>query len=228
MNNGPKLSHSKLDRDGEELLGTIWSAHEDGITGVDTVCARHRNGPCVLAELEKAGYVRLRSGRVELTESGETRAKLLVRRNRLAEVLLEQVLDVSAEETAYTACLWEHMLTREVTDNICTFLGHPRQCPHGKPIPPGDCCKQMSRDVTPLVQPLTSLRIGGSGRISFITPKVHKRLDRLAALGVVPGTSIHLKQKSPSYVIRVGETEIAIEEAVAADIFVREQNSPER
>ena len=41
------------------------------------------------------------------------------------------------------ACTFEHILSPEVTDRICTFLGHPRTCPHGSPIPPGDCCVEQ-------------------------------------------------------------------------------------
>ena len=42
------------------------------------------------------------------------------------------------------ACTFEHILSPEVTDRICTFLGHPRTCPHGSPIPEGDCCRGMA------------------------------------------------------------------------------------
>jgi DtxR family transcriptional regulator, Mn-dependent transcriptional regulator len=206
----------------EEALATIWIAIEQDESGFEEICQRNDEMPTLLSKLLEDGFLSREGDTISFTDAGHESASQLVRRNRLAEVLLEQVLDVSPEGTAYTACLWEHHLTQEVTDNICTFLGHPRQCPHGKPIPTGDCCHSMSQDVTPLVQPLTSLRVGGHGRITFIAPKVHKRLDRLAALGIVPGTSVLLRQKSPSYVLRAGETEIAIESAVAADIFVRE------
>ncbi|HDS74416.1 MAG TPA: DtxR family transcriptional regulator [Firmicutes bacterium] len=216
------LLHSQFDRDGEEALGIVWSAHEQGNPTIQAICERWPQMRRLIPYMERANLLRRNGDIVEFTDEGRQRAEQLVRRNRLAEVLLNQVLEVSPEGTAYTACLWEHMLTSEVTDNICTFLGHPRQCPHGKPIPPGECCRKMVREVTPLVQPLTSLRVGGTGKIVFITPRVHKRLDRLAALGIVPGTEISLKQKSPSYVIRCGETEVAIESSVAADIFVRE------
>ena len=214
--------HSRLDREDENALALVWSAGERGDTSAESVCERHPHVRAALSKLVDSGGIAQSGGERHFTVEGRERAERLARRNRLAEVLLEQVLEVSPEGTAFTACLWEHMLTQEVTDNICTFLGHPRQCPHGKPIPPGECCSRMSRTVTPIVEPLTQLRIGGRGRITFIAPRVHRRLDRLAALGIVPGTELVLHQKSPSYVLLAGETEVAIEADVAADIFVRE------
>ena len=217
--------HSRLDREDENALALVWSDSERGDLSVHGVCERHPHVRPILPKLIESGWITHSGDDLAFTEAGRERAERLARRNRLAEVLLEQVLEVSPEGTAFTACLWEHMLTQEVTDNICTFLGHPRQCPHGKPIPPGDCCRRMSRTVTPIVEPLTQLRIGGRGRITFIAPRVHRRLDRLAALGIVPGTELVLHQKSPSYVLLAGETEVAIEADVAADIFVREMSA---
>jgi Mn-dependent DtxR family transcriptional regulator len=46
----------------------------------------------------------------------------------------------SESEIEQQACKFEHILSPEATDKICTFLGHPRTCPHGSPIPEGDCC----------------------------------------------------------------------------------------
>ena len=213
---------NQLDRDHENALVRVWSAHERGDYTLEKLLAEQPELAPLISQLEQGGWLQKEDGRITFTPRGRKKARELVRRHRLAEVLLEQVLEVSPEQAAQTACLWEHMLSEEVTDNICTFLGHPRHCPHGNPIPPGPCCERMSRTITPLVQPLTALRVGSTARITFISTKVHRRLDRLAALGVVPGTVLTLKQKSPSYVVRAGETEIAIEEAVARDIFVRE------
>jgi Mn-dependent DtxR family transcriptional regulator len=50
----------------------------------------------------------------------------------------------SESEIEQQACKFEHILSPEATDKICTFLGHPRTCPHGAPIPPGVCCGSSS------------------------------------------------------------------------------------
>jgi DtxR family Mn-dependent transcriptional regulator len=119
------------------------------------------------------------------------------------------------------ACEFEHILSREATDSVCTLLGHPPTCPHGKPIPPGECCGDFQRTVRPLVTGLPSFDLGATGRIVFIAPKFHDRMDRLAALGVIPGSTVRLHQRSPSYVIEVGETTIALDPEIAGEIFVK-------
>jgi putative ABC transport system ATP-binding protein len=78
---------------------------------------------------------------VELTARGRQRAADIIRRHRLAERLFTDSLALDSEsEIEQQACKFEHILSREATDKICSFLGHPRTCPHGALIPPGPCC----------------------------------------------------------------------------------------
>src|SRR5271154_6341995 len=82
---------------------------------------------------------------VELTPRGRERAGSIIRRHRLAERLFTDSLAMDSEsEIEQQACKFEHILSPEATDKICTFLGHPRTCPHGAPIPPGVCCGKTS------------------------------------------------------------------------------------
>src|SRR5246500_258140 len=78
---------------------------------------------------------------VALTPRGRTRAGSIIRRHRLAERLFTDSLAMDSEsEIEEQACKFEHILSPGATDKICSFLGHPRTCPHGAPIPPGPCC----------------------------------------------------------------------------------------
>jgi putative ABC transport system ATP-binding protein len=78
---------------------------------------------------------------VELTARGRQRAADIIRRHRLAERLFTDSLALESEsEIEQQACKFEHILSPEATEKICTFLGHPRTCPHGAPIPAGQCC----------------------------------------------------------------------------------------
>jgi len=82
---------------------------------------------------------------VELTERGRQRAADIIRRHRLAERLFTDSLALESEsEIEQQACKFEHILSPEATDKICTFLGHPKTCPHGAPIPEGSCCRATS------------------------------------------------------------------------------------
>ena len=82
---------------------------------------------------------------VALTARGRQRAADIIRRHRLAERLFTDSLALDSEtEIEQQACKFEHILSPEATDKICSFLGHPRTCPHGAPIPPGACCAKGS------------------------------------------------------------------------------------
>lgn len=84
---------------------------------------------------------------IEMTQRGRQRAADIIRRHRLAERLFTDSLAMDSEtEIEQQACKFEHILSPEATDKICTFLGHPKTCPHGAPIPPGWCCAK-NRDI---------------------------------------------------------------------------------
>jgi len=158
---------------------------------------------------------------VELTDRGEERARDLIRRHRLAERLFHDVLDVSMKESEETACEIEHFLSPSVTDSVCSFLGHPPTCPHGKPIPRGDCCSKYRAEVKPLVMKMRELETGAKGRIVFIVPSDDSRLERLASMGLIPGSIIRLKQKRPSFVLEIDQTTLAIDSLIADEIYVK-------
>ena len=218
----------------EELLESVLTEREQGREDAASVLAHagaeHAPGATTedLLALAEAGLVRLEGGRVALTEAGEARARGVVRRHRLTERLFKDLMAVSDTTMEAQACELEHILSREATDSVCTLLGHPPTCPHGKPIPPGECCGAFQRTLRPLVTGLPSFDLGATGRIVFIAPKFHDRMDRLAALGVIPGSTLRLHQRSPSYVIEVGETTIALDPEIAGEIFVKpvEARSP--
>ncbi len=210
----------------EELLETVFTEREQGRDdpgGVVAHAGRHAGDPNTanLRELEEQGMVKLDGGRVALTADGERRARDVVRRHRLTERLFRDILQLSEDATESQACEFEHILSPEATDSVCTLLGHPPTCPHGKAIPPGPCCGALAKTVRPLVTGLKTFELGTPARIVFIAPKFHDRMDRLAALGVIPGSEIRLHQRSPSYVIEVGETTIALDPEIASEIYVK-------
>ncbi len=175
-----------------------------------------------LRAIEEKGLISLGDGRIYLSDRGRDVARTIVRNHRLAERLLMEIFEVGDREAHSSACRFEHILSPQVTDRVCTFLGHPPTCPHGKVIPRGACCKIFGTHIEPLVQPLTNLIPGKKARIVFITPSYQKRLERLGSLGLTPGGVLKLKQKYPSYVVEVDETTVALDKDVGKEIFVRE------
>ena len=211
----------------EELLETVFTEHEEGRDLAAPVLARAAaaHAPdAARADLEALaadGLLLLDGPRVALTAAGEARARDVVRRHRLTERLFKDLLAVSESTMEDQACELEHILSPEATESVCTLLGHPPTCPHGRPIPPGACCGAFQRTLRPLVTGLRHFELGATGRIVFIAPKFHDRMDRLAALGVIPGSEVRLHQRSPSYVIEIGETTIALDPEIAGEIFVK-------
>jgi DtxR family Mn-dependent transcriptional regulator len=178
----------------------------------------------VIEKMAKDGYISISGEDIAFTDRGRETAKNLTRRKRLAEKLLAEVLALGPSEIKSSACRFEHILSPEVTDSVCAFLGHPPTCPHGKPIPHGDCCKKLTHHMRPLVMPMKDIEPGSRARIVFIAPKDHSRMDRLSSLGIVPGTEILLHQKKPAFVIRAGETELALDIEIAGEIYVKVLN----
>ena len=97
-----------------------------------------------LARMAERGLVRVENSHVLFTPVGEERARDVMRRYRLAERLFRDTFALGDSEAEDTACKFEHIISPEVTDRICRFLGHPGTCPHGNPIPPGACCSRAS------------------------------------------------------------------------------------
>jgi DtxR family Mn-dependent transcriptional regulator len=211
-------------REIDEVLEAVWTAEEAGETGYDEI-AHRCHGPIneeMVRELEGLGYLESRADRLVLTERGRSRAAEVIRRHRLAERLLTDVLNMGVEEAVASACEYEQALVPEVTESICTLLGHPRTCPHGSRIPEGPCCREARNVIRQVAAPLTQLAPGGRGRVAYLRSGSRERLRRLLSLGISPGTVLELEQLMPAVVVRLGaeETEIALEREVAEDIFV--------
>ena len=135
----------------DHLLEQIWTFGEEGKQAqVELLRAEGPAGQLpllgdepisrVLARMSELQLVKLQNGHVDLTTDGGRRARDVVRRHRLAERLFKDTFSIDDTEAHTQACKFEHIISPELDQRICTFLGHPKTCPHGNPIPPGDCC----------------------------------------------------------------------------------------
>ncbi len=126
--------------DFDEILEELWmrrerAMHHEGMHFTEVQRRRLFTTMCRIGLLQLAG------SEPRFTDAGEERARSIIRRHRLAERLFMDVLAIRDDASVESnACTFEHVLSPEVTDRICTFLGHPTTCPHGSPIPPGECC----------------------------------------------------------------------------------------
>ena len=207
----------------EEVLEQVWNKKEEGLVLKEELlkCENPRITQELLEKMIKDDYLYEEKGKINLTKKGHGIAYKIIRSHRLAERLFVDILEISDEYLEPNACTFEHILSNEVTIAICTLLGHPHECPHGRPIPEGDCCKKAVKEAARIVMPLSELKAGESSKISYVATKDHTRLDMLTTLGISPGVMVKVHQTFPSYVITVGETDIALDTDVLKNIFVR-------
>jgi putative ABC transport system ATP-binding protein len=141
----------------DHLLEQVWICGEEGKPAlVEVLRATGSAGSLPVLADEPAGrvlgrmsdlqLVELQNGAVRLTPGGTRRARDVVRRHRLAERLFKDTFAVEDSELHNQACKFEHIISPELDQRICSFLGHPKTCPHGNPIPPGDCCNGTRKD----------------------------------------------------------------------------------
>jgi DtxR family Mn-dependent transcriptional regulator len=206
----------------EEALEALWVGMFEGnrhsMPLADPSLAGHEEA---LAELLRMSLVNVKADVVELTIHGLALATQTVRRHRLAEMMLANVLEINNDRMDDAACGIEHSLREGVDEAVCTLLGHPQRCPHGKPIPPGDCCRRVGGKVVGEVAPLSKLYPGQSGRIAYVQTGEAKKLQKLMAMGVLPGKGVRLIQGFPSFVFQVGQSQFAVDDEMASTIFVR-------
>jgi DtxR family Mn-dependent transcriptional regulator len=217
----------------EEILEIVWVAGEEGRTvdeeGVKSLLNRpEEHADDVIGLLMKEGKIlRSDSGDLDLTSRGEARARKVIRRHRLAERLLNDVLEMDQDNIEGPACRFEHAISAEVEEKICTLLGHPDECPHGKTIPRGKCCSESQEMVSRAIVPLSEVESGQAVRVAYLTLNEEGRLDRLSSLGLLPGVTVTVDQKFPAFVVQLEETSVAMEKEVASNIFVRVGGRPD-
>lgn len=210
----------------ENLLEAILMASEMGNTtleGIKSVPSEDAYIDVTSADIEnlsRDGYVEFRGNDILLSERGLAIAKHTVRRHRLTEMLLFTLLGIDRDVASEIGCKVEHGIREEMLDGVCTLLGHPTSCPHGRPIPPGQCCKSRQTSVESQVVPLASLNPGERARIVYVQPRSHQRLHRLSSLGLIPGVEVALHRRHPAYCLRFEGTELAVDTGVAEDIQV--------
>lgn len=203
----------------EEILETLWvELVEDKKEGCDGSILKDDE---VINELVNSGYVEFRDNEISLTDRGKEEARNCIRRHRLAERLLVDVLDIKRKLVHETSCKFEHLLHKGLDDSICTLLGHPKTCPHGRSIPEGTCCKEAKTRLEKLIMPLSELEINKKAKVSYLQVRESNALQKMIAMGVLPNTEIILIQKFPSYVFKIGKSQFAIDRELASQAYVR-------
>jgi len=173
-----------------------------------------------IESLERRGLVIHEPYRgVKLTEKGRKIALSVLRRHRLAERLLTDILHIDWSQVHEAACKLEHAIAPDIIKPLEKTLGHPRTCPHGNPIP--TACGGIIEEKT---EPLVNLSPKVSGIIVKIIDEKAEVLQRLATLGITPGVCVEVEKKAPfrgPITIRVGEASYTLDYEIASIVNIK-------
>lgn len=156
---------------------------------------------------------------IQLTELGATEARRLVRRMRLAERLLSDILHLPLPLIYNEACKLEHAMSDIVEERLVEILGDPKTCPHGFPIP-----SLEGRVGCPLMETLDMLEPGEEATIVSLPERDEKLLEYLVSEGIKPGVSIRLEEEAPfngPLFVRVANERKALAREALAEVRVQ-------
>jgi DtxR family Mn-dependent transcriptional regulator len=210
----------------EEYLETIHDLAEAGTPVIQARIAERlgRTAPSVsemLDRLQADGYVERDGRKLELTGKGRTVAEGVVRKHRLAERLLVDVIGLEWHKAHLEAGRWEHVISDEVEARLVELLGNPTTCPHGNPIPGAgppdvDAATQYS---------LSSASVGEAVRLERITEEVELDTQSLSYLyehHFIPGDEATVVSRGPKGELELDAsgTSLTLEVGLCSQLYV--------
>ena len=197
-----------------EYLAEIYRLQEDSPTVSTTSLADRLNVsppaiPRMLKRLQSVGYVKhVPYQGVELTELGREEALREIRRHRILEVFLVNVMGFTWDETHEHADDLSPGLNDRLTERMAEMTGQPARCPHGEPIPDHDGRLPVVNDVC-----IVNLGVGHRGAVSRVRTHEPEKLRYFASLGLVPGVGVEIMGRAPfngPMRLRVGREDVVI------------------
>ena len=218
----------------EMYLRTIYELVEEGIVPLRARIAErlHQSGPTVsqtVARMERDGLLTVEGDRhLELTEEGMRLATRVMRKHRLAERLLTDVIGLEWELVHEEACRWEHVMSETVERRLLKLLGHPTESPYGNPIPGLDELGQSDRveEFMEGVEPLSTAAGSDEGRVLVrrISEEMQKDeilMSAMRRVGALPDKTITVVATAAGILVGSGGETAEIVPEAADHIFVR-------
>lgn len=208
----------------EEYCECIFELREDNVEVIQARVAERLNvsRPSVsemIKRMESEGLITLQGSKIVLTATGEVLAERVVRRHRIAERFLTDILGLSWAQAHHEAGKWEHIMSDDVEQAIDRLLGNPTTCPHGNPIPGSSYAND---DAVPLV----TLEVGATFTVTRIPEELEftpGMLDFLERYDVVPGSLGRMKSadEQGACTVTIGDKAVDIDSFASARILVR-------
>ena len=218
----------------EMYLRTIYELVEEGIVPLRARIAErlHQSGPTVsqtVARMERDGLLTVEGDRhLELTETGHRLATRVMRKHRLAERLLIDVIGLDWELVHEEACRWEHVMSDTVEKRLLTLLDHPTESPYGNPIPGLDelGADELGEEFMEGVEPLSKVATLEKAtvlvrRISEEMQKDEALMSALRRVGALPDRSVTVVATNEGVLVGSGGESAEIVPEAAEHIFVR-------
>ena len=207
----------------EEYLEAIWELEEEGTQVIQARLAEHigHSAPSVsemVRRLRSDGYVEFEGRVIRLTDEGRVLAESVVRKHRLAERFLLDVIGIPWHKTHIEACRWEHVMSDEVEERLMAIMENPSTCAHGNPIPG---VAGPHRDLHALAE----TEPGDKVRLERVTEQVEVDQDALIYLdshGFIPGVAAQVKSRAPdgTLTLELHEGTIALGPGLARQLYV--------
>ena len=207
----------------EEYLEAICELEEEGVAVIQARLAeRLDHAPPSVSEMIKRlrddGFVEMSGREVRLTPSGRARAESVVRKHRLAERLLTDVIGLPWHKSHVEACRWEHVISDEVEERLVVLLDNPSTCPHGNPIP-------GTKQTAGRLAPLADCEVGSRTRLERVTERVEidaAALEYLDTNGFRPGVEATIEGRNAdgTMTLKVGGATLTLAPELAAQLYV--------
>jgi DtxR family transcriptional regulator, Mn-dependent transcriptional regulator len=220
----------------EMYLRTILELEEEGVPPLRARIAErlHQSGPTVsqtVARMERDGLLTVEDDRhLHLTELGRAHAVSVMRKHRLAELLLVNVIGMPYEEAHEEACRWEHVMSDLVERKVYELLNRPTRSPYGNPIPglealgsPGPASGDEAIEPTGSERNLVFPGLSGAVVVRRICESVQTNatvLRQLHAAGVDPGATVTVAQERDGVTVDRSGEKIRLPREVASRVFV--------
>jgi DtxR family transcriptional regulator, Mn-dependent transcriptional regulator len=209
----------------EMYLRTIWELEEEGITPIRARLVERLglSAPAVsetVARLEQDGLLHITDNRtLELSGTGLELAVSVMRKHRLAERLLTDVIGLEWEQVHNEACRWEHVISDAVEKRLVELLDGPETCPHGNPIP-GIGIDPGREELLTLVE---AAQRGGKVIVRRISEKLQGDVEVMRTLrehGLRPGAVAAVRTSDGWPVAKVGDAELLLDVDTARHLYV--------
>lgn len=215
----------------EMYLRTILELEEEGVAPLRARIAERlsQSGPTVsqtVARMQRDGLLNVLGDRnLELTDLGRDRAVSVMRKHRLAELLLVDIIGMSYEAAHEEACRWEHVMSDEVEQKVFSLLDQPTHSPYGNPIPGLEAlgATPAAKNPNPSERHLASSGLPSMVQVTRLCESVQTDatvLHELHSAGVNPGAVVNVEQQGDSVVLTNESATTKLSRQDASRVFV--------